>query len=324
MPVCQTEMTDREAMCLPSHYIDSAVIDINDEIEQVRALSVNDLVTIIDTSDSIKLRYAAGLILGLIGDPRIKVLSPEMIKISGGDFYIGIDIKEVADVVARYQDVGVEEKWILKEAPRHKVNVNTFSMAKYPVTNLEYREFLLNTQHDELPTSWSLGVFPVEKANHPVYSISLASIDKYIQWLNKKTGENYRLPTEQEWEVAASGYEQKEFPWGDFFDSSHANTVELGIYRTTPVGMFKTGASELGIQDLAGNVEEYVANDYYVYPNGLKQIDHLNESADSYRVARGGSFARFEDLARNSRRHGRFPKFEREIFAMGFRLAKSC
>ncbi|MDC9606774.1 formylglycine-generating enzyme family protein [Xenorhabdus griffiniae] len=162
----------------------------------------------------------------------------------------------------------------------------------------------------------------MEKANHPVYSVTLFDIEKYIEWLNQKTHENYRLPTEVEWELAASGGKKREFPWGDKFNAFLLNTVETGIYMTTPVGMFSAGQSPFGVMDMAGNVEEFVDNNYYVYPGGKLQKDHLNGMTETYRVARGGSFARFSDLARTTRRHGKFPHFDREIFAMGFRLAK--
>jgi formylglycine-generating enzyme required for sulfatase activity len=71
---------------------------------------------------------------------------------------------------------------------------------------------------------------------------------------------------------------------------------------------------------MAGNVEEYVADVYGRYPgSALAVCDDLVRARGRYRVARGGSFTRFRDLARCKRRHGRFPK---PIYVMGFRLAE--
>jgi formylglycine-generating enzyme required for sulfatase activity len=71
---------------------------------------------------------------------------------------------------------------------------------------------------------------------------------------------------------------------------------------------------------MAGNVEEYVADDYKPYPGSTAPQDDLVLANGNYRVARGGSFTRFYDLARCKRRHGHYPK---DIYVMGFRLAVS-
>ena len=72
---------------------------------------------------------------------------------------------------------------------------------------------------------------------------------------------------------------------------------------------------------MAGNVEEYVSDDYAAYPGGEFVTDHLVQIHGRYRVARGGSFARYRDLARTRRRHGHNPRSV--TYAMGFRLAES-
>ena len=72
---------------------------------------------------------------------------------------------------------------------------------------------------------------------------------------------------------------------------------------------------------MAGNVEEYVADQYGPYPGGAWVQDHLVDIHGHYHVARGGSFARFRDLARTRRRHGHNPRSA--TYAMGFRLAET-
>jgi formylglycine-generating enzyme required for sulfatase activity len=71
---------------------------------------------------------------------------------------------------------------------------------------------------------------------------------------------------------------------------------------------------------MAGNVEEYTSSQYAPYPGGDYVVDDLNPSEHPYRVARGGSFSRFADLCRVSRRHGRYHS---DLYAMGFRIAES-
>ncbi|WP_245533992.1 formylglycine-generating enzyme family protein [Effusibacillus pohliae] len=152
-----------------------------------------------------------------------------------------------------------------------------------------------------------------------MYTISAKTADAYIRWLSRRTGRKFRLPSEYEWEYAAAGPERLEFPWGNEFLDDHANTVESGLLISTPVGIFPKGYSRFGVADMAGNVEEYVADNYGPYPGGKTVEDDLSHSQGAYRVARGGSFTRLRDLARCKRRHGRFP---RDIYAVGFRLAE--
>jgi formylglycine-generating enzyme required for sulfatase activity len=85
--------------------------------------------------------------------------------------------------------------------------------------------------------------------------------------------------------------------------------------------MFAKGCSIFGAADMAGNVEEFVADKYAAYGASLFIRDDLVDINGEYNVARGGSFARFHDLARTRRRHGPNPC---KNYAMGFRLAESA
>ncbi|MDH4365995.1 MAG: formylglycine-generating enzyme family protein, partial [Acidimicrobiia bacterium] len=144
---------------------------------------------------------------------------------------------------------------------------------------------------------------------------------RYCAWLADTTGRPFRLPTEAEWEYAATGGDGRRYPWGDEWDPTRANTAEAGPLTTTPVGVYPQGASPFGLLDLAGNVEEFVADDYHPYPGAEVVDDDLTAThGAAYRVARGGSFARHGDLARCARRHGWYPSAH---YAMGFRLAES-
>jgi formylglycine-generating enzyme required for sulfatase activity len=317
------QMTDRERLGLPDHFIENRFsAGIEAAIEEIRGLSHQQLVDIVgDKLAPLTSRYAAGNMLALLGDPRISTFDPQMIDIPGGAVSIGLDEQKVPEVLRQFDKLGLSESWIKKECPRHQVWLSPFRIAKYPITNHEYRIFLADTHYSELPDSWTFRRFPVERANHPVYTLSPAACDAYAAWLSEHTGRHFRLPTEAEWEFAASGQGGLEFPWGETFHANFANTCETGIFNTTPVGIFSEGASPFGVMDMAGNVEEYVADQYRPYPGGENIDDHLSQIHGDYRVARGGSFARFRDLARNARRHGHNPRST--TYAMGFRLAES-
>jgi len=306
---------------LPNFYVPFRYDElIPKAIARLRHLSAETLVeTISSKLFTLEERLAAGQLLNFVGDPRIQDFQHTMIEVKGGTVEIGLAKKDLKNVLANYKDLGLIETWIEKECPRHAVKLKDFYIAKYPVTNSQYKAFLLETNHTEIPSSWTFRRFPIERANHPVYTISPQSADSYAAWLASKTGITYRLPTEAEWEWAASGPKQSEFPWGQEFNPFLANTAETGLLWTSSVGAFVGGESYFGVCDMAGNVEEYVSDLYSPYPNGKHIKDHLVQLNGDYRVARGGSFARFRDLARTRRRHGHNPKSE--TYAMGFRLA---
>ncbi|HET9627222.1 MAG TPA: SUMF1/EgtB/PvdO family nonheme iron enzyme [Kofleriaceae bacterium] len=315
------QASDRGAMALPAHYTPTRFAQIDRELATLRGEPIQALVAITeDREAAIARRFAAGSLLALAGDPRISD-EPAMIEIPAATARLGLAPGDLDRVVAEYRHYGVKREWIEKECPDHEVALAAFRIARYPVTNLEYRRFLEATQYPEIPTSWALGCFPVAAANHPVYTVTARAADAYAAWLARTLDRPFRLPREAEWEYAAAGPEGREFPWGASFDVEHANTVELGALCTTPIGMFPRGASPFGALDMAGNVEEFVADDYAPYPGAAAIADDLLLQAGAYRIARGGSFARFADLARTRRRHGHYL---RPIYAMGFRLAEDC
>jgi len=199
-------LTSREAMGLPNSFTASSIDDIKNEIASLLAKSDDDLCALVESIHHDKtLRYAAGMILSLKGDPRINTFSPIMIPISGARPLLGLNPYKVDAVVEQYKSYGVLREWILKECPQYEVDMSPFNIGKYCVTNQEYRDFLRDTDYQNLPTSWEFGAFPVHYANHPVYAVSPEDAELYCKWLSQKTGRAFRLPTEQEWEYAAGG-----------------------------------------------------------------------------------------------------------------------
>jgi toxoflavin biosynthesis protein ToxD len=262
-------------------------------------------------------RLSAGSILAVIGDPRF-AHDPELILVPGGRVQIGLPPDRITEVTAAWQHVGVEAAWIRKEAPAHMVGLGDFLIGAYPVTNQQYKRFLTATGYPRRPSTWYLGAYPWDRANHPVAGLQAEDADAYVAWLEDHASMPVRLPTEAEWEYAAKGPAGLEYPWGEQFDPGLANTRESGIHTTTPVGIYPAGRSPFGLWDMAGNVEEYVADCYSPYPGGEPVDDHLVAALGTYRVTRGGSFARYGDLARTRRRHGSFPG---PLYPCGLRVA---
>ena len=91
-----------------------------------------------------------------------------------------------------------------------------YFIAVYPVTNGEYAKFLAENKSARAPKYWKSGTFPKGKEKHPVLGVSYEDALRYCDWLSKKDAAfKYRLPTEAEWEYAASGKSRKVYPWGD-------------------------------------------------------------------------------------------------------------
>ncbi len=279
------------------------------------------LLSRIAEGDQLAERVAAATVLSLVGDPRFDARQPDLVDIPAATVTVGLPPGDVDRVAAAWAHVGVERSWIAKEVPAHEVAIASFRLGRYPVTNAEYLQFVLAAPGVRRPTSWAHGTFPWAEANHPVYSLPVETTEAYLAWLSAETGRIFRLPTEAEWEYAATGGDGREFPWGDSWDPTRANTAESGPLRTTPVGVYPDGRSPFGLYDMAGNVEEYVADRYRPYPGGEQVDDDLTSLyGASYRVARGGSYARHGDLARCRRRHGWYPS---DHYAMGFRVAET-
>lgn len=315
-------MSPRELLGLPNHFVPSYLeSEVARLYPSLARFSTESLVATIENDPRLERRLAAGRLLSLLGDPRIETFTPTMMEVPECPATLGLPSSKVDEVFEQYRGLGIARDWIVKECPEYQIHLRSFRIAKYPVTNLEFREYLIDTCATSIPSSWALGKFPAECSSHPVAGVTADAADAYALWLARKTGRSFRLPSEAEWEFAAAGLEGNEFPWGNEFIVGLANTAELGLFSSTPVGLFGAGASTCGALDMAGNVEEYVSDPYRPYLNGIVIEDALYVRDPAYRIARGGSFSRFRDLARTRRRHGYFPKDE--IYSIGFRLAET-
>ena len=210
-----------------------------------------------------------------IKKPRtITVRGTEMMYIPAGVFLMGSDSDEY---------VGVK---LL-----HEVYLSSFYIARYPVTNVQYKEFVAATEY-RLPTHWEAGTYPEGKGNHPVEYVAWYDALAYCSWLRKEVGQEIRLPTEAEWEKAARGTDEREYPWGDEFDKSKCNSTEEWGGDTTPVGKYSPdGDSPYGVADMAGNVWEWCSSMYKPYPyDAADGREDLEVEGEPARVLRGGGF----------------------------------
>lgn len=138
------------------------------------------------------------------------------------------------------------------------VQIDSFLIDKYPVTNAQFYEFLKNTGYRPADTTrylrnWNLGMFKQGQDKYPVVYVSYDDMMAYAKWSEK------RLPTEAEWQLAAQGTDKRKWPWGDEFHGTYCNN---SFGRPTPVDGFPKGQSPYGVCDIVGNVWQ-LTNDLY-------------------------------------------------------------
>ena len=211
-----------------------------------------------------------------------------MVEIPAGSFIMGTDLPRTD----------------LQNQPQHVAEVGAFLIDKYPVTNAQYARFVAETGHRP-PLHWKGGKMPEGREFHPVVMVSWFDASRYAAWAGK------RLPTEKEWERAARGQDGRRWPWGDRMDPVRLNTY-YQVGATTEVLRFPEGASPDGVMDMAGNISEWVADDFMPYPGStapselfiakmpsmprspaersMGVADFIELSDDRYKILRGGSW----------------------------------
>lgn len=145
--------------------------------------------------------------------------------------------------------------------------VDPFEVSRYPITCAQYSGFVADAGGygdlrwwDSIPRLSQPPEAHLRISNHPMERISWYEAVAFCRWMSSRTGHLVRLPTEQEWQLAASGVSGTSFPWGKEWQPNRANTAETGLGRPTAVGMFPLGASSVGAMDLSGNVWEWCLN----------------------------------------------------------------
>lgn len=203
--------------------------------------------------------------------------SGEMIFVAPGFFYRGTTDKEIQRIAGKYD---VPANWFMDETPRAGIHVSDFWIDKYEVTNEKYKMFV-DKGFGKVPRNWIANFYPVNKKYHPVIDVSWYDAGHYCVWAGK------RLPTEEEWEKAARGPNNYEFPWGDKFEIEKANVKENQIGGTTAIGVYGANKSGYEVFDMSGNVYEWTSSSYTPYEGSNYVSERFGEE---FRVARGGSW----------------------------------
>ncbi|MGC1377130.1 MAG: SUMF1/EgtB/PvdO family nonheme iron enzyme [Anaerolineales bacterium] len=233
----------------------------------------------------------------------------QMVRIPAGEFLMGSTQEQIAKAIKD----GADEKWVRAEQPQHEVKLPEYFIGKYPVTNIQYQTFVQDAKNQP-PRGWDGESYPPGKSDHPVVNVSWAHAQAYCQWLGQKTGKPYRLPMEAEWEYAARGPYGRTYPWGEGIDKTRTN---YNSSDTSPVGSYENGKSSFGVYDMAGNIWEWVADWYDVYPGGDPNVS--DNFGKKYRVLRGGAWNYYDVSLRSAFRYWFAPDF-RFDFLIGFRV----
>lgn len=242
------------------------------------------------------------------------------IEIPAGEFYMGSDRIEALD----------------NERSRHLCYLDKYSIDRYPVTCGQYRHFMASDGYQN-PQWWSAEGWKWQQSNlvdrplywsdnpamnnHPVCGVSWYEAEAYSNFIGK------RLPTELEWEKAASwdaaSQTQRTYPWGEELPNSSLCNHGNKIGNTAPVDKFPQGASSFGCCDMLGNVWEWTASTFDAYP-GFESYPYTGYSQayfdGEHRVLKGGSWATHAPSLRSSFRNWYYPGV-RQIIA-GFRCAQ--
>jgi formylglycine-generating enzyme required for sulfatase activity len=229
--------------------------------------------------------------------PAENEFTPEMIAIRAGLFLMG------------------GEDGPDNEKPAHRVRVGAFWLGKFPVTNREYKTFVVKSGA-AAPPFWSEA--PFSHSDKPVVGVSWHDAVAYCEWLSQPGGKQFRLPTEAEWERAArGGREGERYPWGnDLPDDCPGYDVESNGPERVGAGV----PNAFGLYDMCASVHEW-CNDFYD-PNYYKispEKNPVGPPAGMRRVSRGGSWRHHVKFSRCAARSSLNPTFKYADY--GFRVA---
>jgi len=316
-------------------YIDAPNISIHDMFMRVGGfVKKTQAAQVVFTSSSMTKPYYFNPIQ--IQSPPHPEDIPGFAFVKGGSFMMGCDPER--------------DGYCESDETLHKVTVSSFYLMRYEVTNKEYCEFLNATGRDkegdkvwlDIESSYCLiekgeGVYRPKAgfSDHPVVEVTWYGASAYARWYARKTGDEYRLPTEAEWEYAArGGIKSRGYKYagssdnlalyGNFCDKNcvrswkiaHAND---GYLRTAPVGSFR--ANELGLYDMSGNVWEW-CSDWYGDYGSEPRTNPTGATSGSSRVVRGGSWRNIPVYLRVADRRDSSPTLSTED--MGFRLLRTA
>jgi len=289
-----------------------ATYDLEDEHKHIRA--AGEEIALQEANENMvdqAVTYTVEAAQALLRDEQWEELET-MVPVPGGVFDMGTDDPRTNEA----------------NRPMHKVNVKSFRIDAYPVTQAQYARFVAS-RHYRLPLNWDEGKLPRGMALHPVNLVSWYNARDYCAWAGK------RLPTEAEWEKAARGNDGRRWPWGNRMNPDFLNTYDR-VGNTTPVKTYEKAASPFGVVDMAGNVQEWVADEFAPYPGSkargdifkAREIDPNYQRGSEekeeliYRVMRGGSWKSDPFSTSTYHRNYAMPNYASDFF--GFRCAMNA
>jgi formylglycine-generating enzyme required for sulfatase activity len=212
----------------------------------------------------------------------------------------------------------------IDESPQHQVTVPGFFMGKYEVTQAQYQAIM-----DNNPAR-----FQFNGAKNPVEQVTWDDAKNFCHKLKQKTGRDYRLPSEAEWEYACRAGTKTPFYTGETITTELANYNGSDIYNiyaaepkgqfrqgTTPVGTFRP--NPFGLYDMSGNLSEWCQDRYHPNYQGAPTNGRSWETTftEDYRIVRGGSWKDVPRYCRSASRAWYSPFFK--ISHIGFRVVLS-
>jgi len=203
------------------------------------------------------------------------------------------------------------------ERPAHRVSVDTFWMARYPVSNDDWRRFVHDGGYREprwwtalgwaqmalhgwqAPRTWKRTAWRANGPGYPVTGITWYEAVAFTRWCAERLGCCVRLPSEAEWEKAARGEDGRRFPSGEALHSDvPAARGDANRVGPDPIGRNRGATSPYGIEDLVGNVYAWTLSRWgpaegdlrFRYPYD-KRDGRENLDSDDLRVVRGGAWS---------------------------------
>lgn len=245
------------------------------------------------------------------------------VRIEPGPFVMGNDTQLPEAVVKARGQTWVPARGDYDERPAHKVTLSKpYYLGIHEVSNEQYEQF--DRRHAYLRGK---NGFSIDKDEAVVF-VSWDEAKAYCEWLSKKDGLPYRLPTEAEWEYACRAGTTTAFSTGDTLPGEFLKnpgnswypvpSASRGRVEVVPLNVGRTPANPWGLFDMHGNVEEWCEDWYGPYLAG-EQTDPRGRRDGDFKVSRGGSHSTTAYFLRSANRHGSPP--ESRSWYIGFRVA---